>query len=145
MNILHSCHREDGFYKDEAGMSSGRRPLQNPRQKFTWACTKVATVGMKKRRDFLGGPTVKNLLANAKDTVSIPGPGTSRRPWSKYACASQLLKPRLTNKKPPREVCAWQLESGPHSVQLEKTHVQQRKPAQPETNKQTVISGAFSE
>ena len=58
-------------------MSSGRRPLQNPRQKFTRACTKVATVEMKKRREFLGGPTVKNLLASAKDTGSIPGSGRS--------------------------------------------------------------------
>ena len=63
-------------------MSSGRRPLQNPRQKFTRACTKVATVEMKKRREFLGGPTVKNLLASAKDTGSIPGSGRSHMPWS---------------------------------------------------------------
>ena len=63
-------------------MSSGRRPLQNPRQKFMSACTKVATVEMKKRRDFSGGPMVKNPPANARDKGSIPGPGRSHMPWS---------------------------------------------------------------
>ena len=31
--------------------------------------------------DFLGGPVVKNLPANAGDMGSIPGPGRSHMPW----------------------------------------------------------------
>ena len=31
---------------------------------------------------FPGGAVVKNLLANAGDTGSSPGPGTSHMPWS---------------------------------------------------------------
>ena len=30
--------------------------------------------------DFPGGPVVKNLPANARDTGSIPGPGSLRMP-----------------------------------------------------------------
>ena len=33
-------------------------------------------------RDFSGGAVVKNLLANAADTGSSPGPGRSHMPWS---------------------------------------------------------------
>ena len=33
-------------------------------------------------KDFLGGPVVKNLLANAWDMSSIPGPGSSHMPRS---------------------------------------------------------------
>jgi len=33
-------------------------------------------------QDFPGGPVVKNLLANAGDMGSIPGPGRSHMPWS---------------------------------------------------------------
>ena len=32
--------------------------------------------------NFSGGPAVRNLPCNAKDTSSIPGPGQSHRPWS---------------------------------------------------------------
>ena len=42
-------------------------------------------------RDFPGGTVVKNLLANAVDTGSIPGPGRSHMLWSNYAHAPQLL------------------------------------------------------
>ena len=31
--------------------------------------------------DFLGGPVVKNLLANARVIGSIPGPGRFHMPW----------------------------------------------------------------
>ena len=34
---------------------------------------------------FPGGPVVKNLLYNAGDTGSIPGPGRSHMPWGSYA------------------------------------------------------------
>ena len=35
-----------------------------------------------RKRDFPGGAVVKNLLANAGDTGSIPGPGRSHMPQS---------------------------------------------------------------
>ena len=35
----------------------------------------------KRHMDFLGGPVVKNPLANAGDTGSIPGPGRFHRLW----------------------------------------------------------------
>ena len=31
--------------------------------------------------DFAGGPVVENLLANAEDTGSTPGPGRFHIPW----------------------------------------------------------------
>ena len=37
--------------------------------------------GLLKKRDFPGGPVVKNLIANAGGTGSIPGPGSSHMPW----------------------------------------------------------------
>ena len=42
--------------------------------------------------DFLGGPVVKNPLANVGDTGSIPGPGRFHMPQGSYPCAPQLLK-----------------------------------------------------
>ena len=33
-------------------------------------------------KDFLGGPVVKNLPANAGDRGSISGPGKFHMPWS---------------------------------------------------------------
>ena len=36
----------------------------------------------KRRPDFPGGAVVKDLLANARDTGSSPGPGRSHMPWS---------------------------------------------------------------
>ena len=40
---------------------------------------------------FPGGSLLKNLPANAGDTGSIPGPGSSHMPQSNEACAPQLL------------------------------------------------------
>ena len=34
----------------------------------------------RRNRDFPGGPVVKNLPCNARDTGSIPGPGRSHMP-----------------------------------------------------------------
>ena len=51
-------------------------------------------------RDFRGGAVVKNLPANAGDTGSIPGPGTSHMPQSNYARVSQLLSLRSRPCKP---------------------------------------------
>ena len=47
----------------------------------------------KNKQDFLGGPVVKNLRANAGDMGSIPGPGRSHTPTGNEACVPQLLKP----------------------------------------------------
>ena len=44
-------------------------------------------------RDFPGGPVVKNLPASAGDMSSIPDPGSSHMPQSKWAPAPQLLSP----------------------------------------------------
>ena len=41
-----------------------------------------ATTGENKRECFPGGSVVKNLPANAGDTVSILGPGKSHKMWS---------------------------------------------------------------
>ena len=53
-----------------------------------------------KHRDFPGGAVVKNLPANAGDTGSSPGPGTSHMPWSNYAHAPQLVSLRSRAHKP---------------------------------------------
>ena len=45
------------------------------------------------KRDFPGGPVVKNPPANAGDMNSIPGPGRSHMLWVNLACATQILKP----------------------------------------------------
>ena len=57
-------------------------------------------------------------------------------PWGKQARAPQLLKPKcpracaLQQEKPSQgAVCALQLESCPHVLQLEKVHGQQRGPS----------------
>ena len=40
--------------------------------------------------DFPDGPVVKNLPANAADTVSIPPVGRFHMPWNTWACVPQL-------------------------------------------------------
>ena len=40
---------------------------------------------------FLGGSVVKNLLANAGDTGSTPGPGWFHMQRNNWACVTQLL------------------------------------------------------
>ena len=42
----------------------------------------MQTITYKMDRDFPGGAVVKNPPANAGDTGSIPGPGTSHMLWS---------------------------------------------------------------
>ena len=46
---------------------------------------------MERFQVFPGGAVVKNLLANAGDTGSNPGPGRSHMPRSNWAHAPQLL------------------------------------------------------
>jgi len=87
-----------------------------------------------KRRDFPGGPVVKDLPANIRDLGSSPGPGISHMLWGSYACVPQPLnpvgkKPVLHSKRPPqREACALPLESSPHLLQLEKVCLEQQTP-----------------
>ena len=87
-----------------------------------------------KRRDFPGGPVVKDLPANIRDLGSSPGPGISHMLWGSYACVPQPLnpvgkEPVLHNKRPPqREACALLLESSPHLPQLEKVCLEQQTP-----------------
>ena len=75
---------------------------------------------------------VKNLPANIGDTGSNHGPGRSHKPGGNWACVPQPLKPgRLepvlrnkrshSNEKPVHG----QLESSPHSQQLEEAYAQQ--------------------
>ena len=45
----------------------------------------------RRNRDFPGGPVVKNLPCNARDTGSIPGPGRSLMLLSNEARAPQLM------------------------------------------------------
>ena len=68
-------------------------------------------------RDFPGGPVVGNLSANAGDTGSIPGPGGSHMPQSRYAHGPELLKP----KRPQEEK--------PLTRQLEKSCNRRRRPS----------------
>ena len=69
---------------------------------------------------FPGGLVVKSSPANAGDTGSVPGLGTSISLWAAKpvcpgACARQQEKP------PQREACAPQLGSSPRSPQQEQT------------------------
>ena len=97
----------------------------------------------RERRGFPDGPVVKNQPCNARDAGSVAGPGRSHvRPGS-WACESQLQHPHAATtearepgvptaqqEKPLQwEACAWKLESGPHSLQLEKTHMQRQRPS----------------
>ena len=67
---------------------------------------------------------VKNLPCNAGDTGLIPGLG-------RFHHVPQPLSPPPTAPEPQEkslqwEGCALQLESSPHSAQLEKAHAQQQ-------------------
>ena len=74
------------------------------------------------------GPVVKNLPCNAGDTGSIPGPGRSHMPQGNY-CSPQATEPILCNKRSHCSEKPTQLESSPHSPQLEKTHAQEQWPS----------------
>ena len=104
----------------------------------------------KEREGFPGGSMVKNLPANAEDMRLIPGLGRYRMPLSNYASEPQLLslcsraqEPRLPKPSCPepcsatrgdaamRKACTPQLESSPHSLQLEENPCRNKDPAQP--------------
>ena len=74
-----------------------------------------------------GGSVVKNPPANAENRGLIPSLGATKPMCHNYwACA---LEPMVCNEKPLQwEAQALQLQSRPHSPQLEKTHVQQWRP-----------------
>ena len=76
--------------------------------------------GLKLNIGLPGGPVVKNLLANAGDICSIPGPGRCHRPWGNEAPVTQLLSPHSRAHKP-------QVESGPRS-QLGRAYMCQQRP-----------------
>ena len=83
--------------------------------------------------DFPGGAVVKNPPANAGDTGSIPGPGRSHMPWSNWAHVPQLLSLHSRARKPQllKQACLEPVlcnKSSPHSPQLERAHMQQRRP-----------------
>ena len=75
----------------------------------------------------------KNLPANAGDTGSIPGPGRIHMHRSNEDWVPQLLSPHFRawarqQEQPQQwEARAPQLESDPHSPQLEKALAQQRR------------------
>ena len=69
--------------------------------------------------DFPGGPVVKNPSANAGDMGLIPGPGRFHMPVSCQLLSLRSEARALQHEKPP------QLESIPHSRQLEKACAQQ--------------------
>ena len=60
---------------------------------------------------FPGGPVVKNLPCNARDTDSIPGPGGSHVPQGNWACGPQLMSPGSRAHKPKllKPLCPWSL------------------------------------
>ena len=69
-------------------------------------------------RDLPGGPTVKNLPANAGDTGSIPGQERSHVLWSNQTRVPQLLSLSAgTREATAWEACAPQLKSSSCSTQ----------------------------
>nr|XP_019843367.1 PREDICTED: group 10 secretory phospholipase A2 isoform X3 [Bos indicus] len=80
------CHAHDCCYTHAE--NSGCNPKLQP---YSWNCVSQSVkcdlcmckqTNKNKYQDFPGGPVVKNLLANAEDAGSIPGPGRSHMPWS---------------------------------------------------------------
>ena len=89
-----------------------------------------------------GGAVVKNLPANAGDTSSNPGPGSSHMLWSNKAHARQLLSLRSRAREPQllKPTCLEPVLCNERSrrnekpvhcnekLQLEKAHMQQQRP-----------------
>ena len=110
----------------------------------TWAFTLHGKLCIEKHLwGFLGGPVVKNLPCKARDTGSVPGLGRYRGATepichNKWTCALEPVscnwrslrarEPVLLNEKPAQEALVAQLESSPHSGQLEKAHTQWPRP-----------------
>ena len=64
----------------------------------SFLCLKLCS--NKKLKGFPGGAVVENLPANAGDTGSSPGPGSSHMPRSSEARAPQLLSLRSRAREP---------------------------------------------
>ena len=80
--------------------------------------------------DFPGGPLVKNLPDNATNMGSIPGEQLSN--WVTTTESAHVRAHAPQQEKPPQEeACTSQLESSPHSLQLEKGMGSNKDPAQP--------------
>ena len=88
----------------------------------------------KKIEGFPGGAVVENLPANAGDTGSSPGLGSSHMPRSNWAREPQLLSLRVWSPcSATREAAIMRgprtaMKSGPHLPQLEKALTQKRRP-----------------
>ena len=107
---------------------------------------------------FCGGSVVGNPPANTAEISLIPGPGRIHMPQNNWAAVPQLLSLCSTasncwahmlqwlklglsrayasqmERAPQWEVCALQLQSRPHSPQLEKNPCSNKDPAQPKIN-----------
>ena len=84
--------------------------------------------------DFLGGPLVKNPPANAVDMGLSPGLGSTcfratNPKSSNYRSPGSRARARQQEKPLQWEVHTTQLESSPHSLQLEKAWAQQWRPS----------------
>ena len=95
----------------------------------------------KKNKDFPDG-TDKNPPTRARSWGLIPGAGRFHTSRSDWACEPKALNPftettegrapgacASQQEKPSVRSHALQLESNPHSAQLEKAHAQQRRPS----------------
>ena len=83
-----------------------------------WGGQKIQEIKRRQKVDFPCGPVVKSPPANAGDMGLIPLSGRFHMPQSNEAGVPQLLEPA-----PPRALLE-ELESSPHSWQLEKASVQ---------------------
>ena len=93
------------------------------------------------QRDFTGDVMVRNPPVDVGDMGSFPGLGRFHMPWGNWDHAT-TTKPMLSRactpqqKKPLQwEVPALQLESSPHSPQLEKACAKQQRPSAATNNK----------
>ena len=89
---------------------------------------------------------VESLPANAGDTGSSPGLGTSHMPQSNWACEPQLLSLRIWSLcSATREAAIVRgprtaMKSGPRSPQLEKALAQKRRPNTAIKKKKIIIN-----
>ena len=82
--------------------------------------------------DIPGGPVAGRPPARAGDAGLIPSQGGFHTPWGNWARELRLLKPEslepmLGNRR--RRRSETELESSPHSLQLEKARMQQWRPS----------------
>ena len=96
-------------------------------------CKSIINFKIRKIWGFPGGAAVENLPANAGDTGSSPGLGSSHMPRSNWAREPQLLSLHIWSLCPATIEAAivrgprTAMKSGPHSPQLEKALAQKRR------------------